>query len=533
MKTPEEWQKKVRSDFEPSSYQCDIFQWIAKGSGNAVVEAVAGSGKSTTIVLGARLILGFGVYIAFSKPIVEEIKPKLSGTNMEPRTVHSIGYGAIRSNNRGTNIRVEGNGSYKYRDRIKMLEAKIDKTETLLNRGLSKDELKALRGKGKKARLPAAIILDLFSKARLNLVDFESKHYPNILWEIANHHNTEIPEVLDVIISDVIKHLASWGKTNISIIDFTDMIWLPIVCNWTPKKWMWVFVDECQDISPAQLALIKKCIRNGGRSLWVGDRCQAIFGFAGADAKSFQQIIVEMKAKIIPLSVCYRCPTSGIKIAKKWVPQMEAAPGAKEGSVSKIDFEAMLDSIQKNDMILSRKNAPLVGTAFALISKGKPAIVKGKAIGEGLVKVVEKIARKSLFSEFGEEISKWVVQEKESLEKRGGDKASIQQKSIMLDDTAECIRIVLQRKETTSVQTLIGSISNLFSDTNGSITLSSIHRAKGLENDRIFILGPTEIYFKGQRPWQRKQENNLSYVAHTRHKQDLFLVKEKTKEKNV
>ncbi len=522
-KTAEYWQKKVGSEYAPSEYQCNIFDWILNGRGNAVVEAVAGAGKTTTIILGAQLVAGFGVYIAFSKAVVEEIKPKLQGTTMEPRTVHSIGNGAIWFNNR--NIKIETKKD-KYKSYLKGIENKMQKSKTLFGRPLSKTEISEMK-KGKKIKLPLGVILDLFSKARLDLIDFEGKEYPNILWDLANHHNTEIPDGLGNVISETIRHLAQWGRDTIGEIDFTDMVWLPVVNNWQPKRWSWVFVDECQDISPAQLALIKKCIRPGGRVLAIGDRRQAIFGFAGANAQSFQQIIKEMKADVLPLSVCYRCPISGIDLAKKWVPQIEAAPNAPEGKVDNLSFEEMIEEVREGDMILCRRNAPLIGTAFTIIAKGIPAIVKGRAFGEGLIKTVEFIARDTTFQSFGKSLDKWLNKEKESTRNRGGDESSIQQKCLMLDDTAGCIRAICGRSEVDSIQKLIGAIDNLFSDDRGSVTLSSIHRSKGLENDRIFLLGSTEIYFKGQKKWQREQEENLSYVAHTRHKEHLFFVEER------
>lgn len=785
-----------------------------------MVEAVAGSGKSTTIMLGARLIVGMGVYIAFSKAVVEEIKPKLQGTSMEPRTVHSIGNGAIWFNNRHLNIQIEDpkRGIYKYKGRIKTLEKDLQKNGgILLGRKLSKSEVETLQDKKKKFKLPMGVILDLFSKARLDLIDFDDPDYASALWDLANHHNTTIPEKLDKVISDIIQHLANWGRENVAVIDFTDMVWLPVVNNYRPKQWSWVFVDECQDISPAQLALIKKCVRRGGRTLWVGDRCQptgtmvaipekqdakenfskpkvkhvpieslskgmkvvscdmksssfvqngkeilgmterhfegnlivveseektskytpnhkciakfsklrnkycvymmargdsyrigkckldygtasgpasraraegaerlwilniydsskeaaiweqaisgkfgipqlvfkrnckavnltekelekawafigdktgeatrclkhfnrnwlfplfdfvsynktkqtslkrpmvvhacnlvsgvevlhyedrghykakqwkqasvrqehytgsvysmdvdkyelyvadgilthncqAIFGFAGANSQSFQQIVKDMEANILPLSVCYRCPTSGLDIAKTWVPQIEAAPNAIEGTVQEIKYDEMKDMIREGDMILCRRNAPLVDAAFSIISQGIPAIVKGRAIGENLVKTVERIAQGATFDGFGKHIEEWLVQEKNTITTRGGDEAVTAQKCLMLDDTVECIRIIYQREDVKSINELIGSIANLFSDENGSVTLCSIHRAKGLENDRIFILGSTELTFRGQRKWQREQEANLSYVAHTRHKEDLIFVEEKERE---
>ena len=56
-----------------------------------------------------------------------------------------------------------------------------------------------------------------------------------------------------------------------------------------------------------------------------------------------------------------------------------------------------------------------------------------------------------------------------------------------------------------------------------AIKISSIHRAKGLENDRVFILEYNKLPFKRDLEWERTQERNLHYVAVTRPKEELYL----------
>ena len=44
------------SKFQPSVYQQGIYDFITTGQGNAVVSAVAGSGKTTTLINALNLI---------------------------------------------------------------------------------------------------------------------------------------------------------------------------------------------------------------------------------------------------------------------------------------------------------------------------------------------------------------------------------------------------------------------------------------------------------------------------------------------
>ena len=80
--------------FKPSAYQQAIFAFITNGRGNGIVNAVAGSGKTTTLVKAAELLsTASSLFVAFNKHIATELNERLEGTDMTARTVHSIGYG--------------------------------------------------------------------------------------------------------------------------------------------------------------------------------------------------------------------------------------------------------------------------------------------------------------------------------------------------------------------------------------------------------------------------------------------------------
>ena len=84
---------------------------------------------------------------------------------------------------------------------------------------------------------------------------------------------------------DSIPAILEMCRTQTHIIDFDDMIWIPLVNNYPLPTYDLLFVDEAQDFNESQRELISRCV-NGGRCIIVGDKNQAIYGFRGADSNS-------------------------------------------------------------------------------------------------------------------------------------------------------------------------------------------------------------------------------------------------------
>ncbi len=85
---------KTQKAFVPSPYQQAIFDWITEGKGkNLVVEAVAGSGKTTTGVMALELLNPalLTAFIAFNSHIVKELKAR-APEHVNVMTYHSLGY---------------------------------------------------------------------------------------------------------------------------------------------------------------------------------------------------------------------------------------------------------------------------------------------------------------------------------------------------------------------------------------------------------------------------------------------------------
>jgi ATP-dependent exoDNAse (exonuclease V) beta subunit len=311
------------------------------------------------------------------------------------------------------------------------------------------------------------------------------------------------------------------------VIDYVDMIVLPLFHKTNIPTYKYVFIDECQDLNKAQRELML-CAANGGRFIAVGDRNQAINGFAGADCNSFDHIVHLPNTIELPLSVNYRCGINMVNLAKEIVPQIEAHNGAIKGEVSHVD-KLTYDLFKANDMVLCRTSAPLVGLCMKMIQSGITAVVKGKDIANDLKQLIDNADTENIDVVLGylnNEKNKMIATLK-SERKCTDEEAKQSCRYLNLEDRCKCIENIClySIKDTRELKSYIDKI---FSDDKvaNAVMLSTAHKSKGLEANRVLILLPNKLPLKWphQLEWQLKQEMNLKYVALTRAKRELVFV---------
>ena len=483
-----------------STMQNDIFDWVKNGKGNAIINAVAGSGKTFTIVEACKSLSGKVLFLAFGKAIAEELKTKVPA-NVQASTLHSFGYASITAEY----------GPQKVVQDWQKYGAILD--------GLGLAEQKSWSWEVKSAnRDKRAKVIKLLEMVRNNLLDI---HDDATIAEKADHLNIDASPELLPIMRDC--HLKAMSLTN--TIDFTDMIYLPIVKKIRMPQYDWVLIDETQDLNPCQIEMVLKTVKKSGRVIAVGDPSQSIFGFRGADVDAMNRVQTALNAKELPLSVCYRCPTSHVELAQRLVPHIESAPEAIEGSIKHVkdtEFDAASLKDAVDTMILCRTNAPLTSFALSLLAKGIPCSIKGRNIGQGLKKLVNNLSGWNL-SDLLDSLDEWQDKElaKASKKKNGAESAMD-----AIRDRADCIRAIAN--DCDSKKCITNKLDTLFSDDNVSkgIQLSSVHRAKGLEATTVYIIKPEllPLIRKEQKAWELEQEHNIEYVAYTRSKKDLVFV---------
>ena len=507
--------KKTAIEYEPSQYQKAIFDYIQHEKGNLVVEAAAGSGKTYTLVKALSLIPQDKrvLMTAFNKDIVKELTKKVKEfPNVEVRTLHGLG---MILTTRGLGIGGMKPEGYKYTQLI--YNHWQDLTKTNINK-LSRNARKSFVENTKK------------------LVDFGRFYLATTRSEMIELMiKYDIPCVADEV--DVALKVMAIGGKNLDSIDYTDMIWMPHIYDLHLQEceYDFIMVDECQDLNVAERNLVLRCLKEGGRLIAVGDSNQCIYGFSGSDPDSFRAIQSIPNTVSMPLSISYRCPESVVKFAQNLVPSIEAKQGAEEGVI--LDCVS-LDDVHDGDMVLCRNNAPLLQVYCKLLEQGKRAYIRGSDVGKNLQNIVigthkdylyTNLKRDGVFIRLYEDL----FNSRKAIMERYG----ISQEDAMKHETIQAKLDMIRALEVlgadlTTTEELTKKIEDIFpkNDKGEGIMLSTVHKAKGLEADNVFIACASLMPSKSALDeWQVQQERNLMYVAYTRAKKVLgFLNEEET-----
>jgi superfamily I DNA/RNA helicase len=515
-------------DFTPSAYQERIFNWFGADrnpcdSQNLVVVARAGSGKTTTILKAIdyapeqRILL-----TAFNKPIQEELAARLTNSNAEASTLHSLGYRYIRR--KMGYIRL-----CKKNDRAEWLAAQVSG-----GLGYGAQRLVALLVTKAREIEPTDATVDSLIELAL---DFDIVPEPG--------DNYGVDDIARATMRALGVALDRKGIRETGI-DFSDMIFLPLAMELLERDFDMVVVDEAQDMSKSQLDLAQGVCTEGGRIVVVGDDRQAIYGFRGADAKSLARLKSELHAQELRLPRTYRCGLSIVAEAQRLVPDIEPNPHAGHGLVDSLD--SMSDLIERagpGDFILSRKNAPIAKVAMRLLRANKPAMIRGRAIGDSLKAMVRQLgkglAANSMIA-LGVRLDAY--EEKQTAQLLRLKK---EERIELLHDKCETLRYLMENAG--DISNLLARLDYLFTDDpTTSVLCSTVHKAKGLEADRVFILDRSFIvnlpcecghrHPRGNQPCKRcecehytasesrrLEEENIMYVAITRAKKHLTRVR--------
>lgn len=484
-----------KSKIAPSPYQQAIYDTFSKTKKNINISAVAGSGKTTTLLELLNLVPRNKtvLFLAFNNSIVNELKERNRRQGAVIQTVHSCGWRGIMSKHGGGSI--DANKVYskieKAMKRFKVTEPKLRGTYLYY-------------------------VPKLIDIMRLSMSDGSDES----IQKLCDKHDIELNPTDFPLVRFVFEEMSK----DREVFDFTDMVYLPVFDKTIPiRQYDYVFCDESQDFSIAQQEFIRRCIKpKVGRIVSVGDKMQSIYGFAGADANSYERMAkINGESVDMPLSVSYRCAKSVIREAQKIVPYIQYFEGASEGVCSFGDLKGIRDG----DWVVCRNVRPLVQLYMYLTAKHIKSHIKGVDICDGIVRLIRSTNTNSIsrMLEYFNRRKEILVEE---LKERGVKDPTKHERYEALATKIDVVYVLIN--ECNNVTDIIELIKKIFDDkeTKG-VTLCSIHKSKGLEGERVHLLCPELIPSKyASQPWQLEQEKNLLYVAITRAKKELYKIPE-------
>jgi len=484
---------------EPTPQQEAIITEMAVGSENTAGIARAGTGKTQTFVFGSEQVPKDQLVVAccFNKTI-QLVMEKKFPDDWWCKTQHALGRAAWAKRSHG-NPQVEKKKMF---DIIRHLPGADNFNDLAKAVGICKAWGVAPRGALAEPRtlLPdePETYFDLFDKYSID----------------TGRHEDPVGAVRGALLRSI---EVAWKD---EIIDFDDMLYMSVIYDGPYIKADTVLVDEAQDLSPINREQLRMMMRPDSRLIAIGDDRQAIYGFRGADRQSLPKIIEEFGCKILPLTVSFRCPQEVVKHAQEIVPDIEPWDKAPEGEVCTED-RIHLRQFPSGSAILCRNNAPIIAACLKFIKNGIGAVCLGRDIASGLITLINKQKATDL-PELHHKLWADVDHRADLLEQR--DKM---QQANTLRDKAECITHLIHfMGKTATVWQLKERINKMFSEEKGLITLSTIHKAKGMEWPTVYILDSDLMpskYARGEE--ELEQEHNLMYVARTRAQKRLVYIK--------
>ncbi len=470
--------------------QVAIYDWVVNCEGHLIVKARAGAGKTSTLVEISKLIPQDSkvTFLAFNVHIKEELENKLP-KDVFCYTISGLGYSAIKR---------------KYKD----VEVDKYKADKVIEKCSKKWDLSQILNKMEYL----SNMKKLVDQIRLSLT-FNKKYVP----DLCEKHDIKFDyEDIDRAFS-VLEIMLNDKKT----IDYIDMVYLP---NVDGKLWFfpqdYVLIDEAQDLSKAQHELIKKIVKKDktgkfiGRMIFVGDDFQAVYGFAGADSFSFGNLSKIPNTIMLPLTITFRCAKNIVLEANKIVKDIRPMVNAIDGIVR--NGSAITEAVD-GDFVLSRKTFPLVKLFFELLVEDRKAYIKGNDIGESLISMTQG---KTTTAQLGASLANKLSEYRENLRKQGILTFDEDPGYSALKDKIKILKFLMTMVN--DVEALKARINYIFRETEGEgIILSTVHKAKGLEANRVFIIMPQDLPLRTSLPWQYQQEMNLKYIAITRAKREL------------
>jgi superfamily I DNA/RNA helicase len=340
-------------------------------------------------------------------------------------------------------------------------------------------------------------------------------------------------------------------KGELGRMDFTDMLERCLERQLARRRDV-LFVDEVQDLSPLQIAVVQQWIAAADRVYIAGDDDQAIYGFGGAEPDWLIQLSQEYPTTILDQS--WRVPEGPHAVAQAIIRrnsrrvQKEYRPRKATGSVVPLTRSAALASIVVGEptFILCRNVSTVRSIVGDLFHTSIPYVSERGGINPlGRAKLLSafntavRVHRRLpvTWAEFGVlcEFVPWQLLGPRKTKGEIADRATRFPEMVM-DWTLSTLRSTMDADGPASVLVLDGVddktrayLTRLLGTADEipqpSVVVTTIHASKGREKDHVLVCEDHSYAVERTLRRDPEAENRIAYVAVTRTKNRLTIIR--------
>jgi len=341
------------------------------------------------------------------------------------------------------------------------------------------------------------------------------------------------------------------------------------------RDFPFVLVDEFQDISPAQYALIKSMARKDGNITVIGDPNQAIYGFRGASPEFIDRFSMDFEyVKTVVLDTVYRCPQIFLDAATSIIKdRSDVRLKSVNGRTPKIRIKAFEDPGAEAKWVARTVEQIVGGLSFASLDSGTAGghtlrslsdvaiLFRAKALGNQVIEALLNqgipFQRADTPDPLAQRELRLIWRLWEAVKGRavryhlaklpGGEnlwsrKYSDLKPGLQVKDGPELLSYIIdildlepdrpllralknavnRHPHVDSLAVLLRNEADMLDLNTEAVSLLSIHAAKGLEFPVIFLVGCEA----GILPWKEadmEEEKRLFYVALTRASEEIYI----------
>jgi len=537
---------------KPTLEQQAIIDAVLSGKHRYIgVIADPGAAKTSTMVMAIQQLPKnlTGYMVCYNRAVKEEIKDKIGDDKFKAKTFNGLGWLGMAIHFK----QMSGTNTFPTKEEMETDEAKYKKIAQnaingdyahdygieplLIPPDVHYDTIKFIDNLVNFTMVTLTDPTDIQALVRIiDIYEFTPRLDEEILGEGA------ALDLADEIKNYGLDNLSAIMSIGAKVIDaekwmtYTDQMYYTVKNNYPVGRKDIVIVDEAQDTSKLDWAIVQKALKSGGMMILVGDPNQSINKFKGAQPGSLNYILDLVNATRFRLSATFRCPRRVVRLANLVSPELQAFFD-KEGSIEMQHPDALVELVQKSKpedgqiAIIARTNAPLVIYCLELIKNGIASTILGTEIGQQLNRQLDTIAKMDgySFNNIEQYLEKYKANRTRRMQANHEDDRAINDMRATLD----ALKVVIERSGATSLQGVKDYITHLFSEANNKnaqIILSTAHKTKGMEFPTVIFDAAsfTSVKAVGNRlVGNPKDEAFVWFVGITRTQERLVVLAEK------